>query len=419
MRLQHGGPMSARTIRTKVAIVGAGPAGLTLAYLLHQHGIDATVIESRPRSYVEARVRAGVLEHGVTELYKAIGVGDRMQREGLVHHGIELRFNGRSHRIDFDGLTGGKAVTVYGQQEMVKDLIDALLRMGIPLEFESEAHAIQGLHGDLASVRYRDKDGVECELEADFVIGCDGFHGIGRRAIPADVLRVYDHVYPFSWLGVLAVSPPVSEELIYTNHDRGFALVSMRSPTVTRLYLQCGVDEDLSQWPDERFWNELRLRLDSDAGGPNVVEGEVLQKSVTRMRSFVAEPMRYGRLFLAGDSAHIVPPTGAKGMNLAIGDVRVLAQGFERHYLHGDSYGLDHYSETVLRRVWKCERFSAYMTRMLHRFDDHSPFHRRIQLAELDYVTSSRAAAEALAENYVGLPFDDLPLTPRTAAGVA
>jgi p-hydroxybenzoate 3-monooxygenase len=338
-----------------------------------------------------------------------------MRREGLVHHGIDLRFNGQSHRIDLTALTGGKAVTVYGQQEMVKDLIAALLDARVPIAFEAEAHAVDGLHDDRATVRYRDGAGVEHVLEADYVIAADGFHGIGRKTIPADVLRVYDHVYPFSWLGVLAESPPVSEELIYANHDRGFALVSMRSPTITRLYVQCAVDENLDAWSDDRFWTELRARLDSDAGGPNVVAGKILQKGVTPMRSFVAEPMRYGRMFLAGDSAHIVPPTGAKGMNLAIGDVRALAQGLERYYKRGDSYGLDHYSATVLRRIWKCERFSAYMTRMLHRFSDHSPFDQRIQLAELDYVTSSRAASEALAENYVGLPFDDLPIAPKVA----
>jgi p-hydroxybenzoate 3-monooxygenase len=410
--------MTARSTRTQVAIVGAGPAGLTLAYLLHQQGIDACIIESRSRDYVEARVRAGVLEHGVTELYSEIGIGTRMRREGLVHHGIELRFQGQSHRIDFATLTG-KHVTVYGQQEMVKDLIAALLAFSVPIAFETEAYAITGLEDDRAIVHYRDPDGAERVMEADYVVAADGFHGIGRKTIPGDVLQMHDHVYPFSWLGVLAESPPVSEELIYTNHDRGFALVSMRSPTITRLYLQCAVDEDLDAWSADRFWTELRARLDSDAGGPNVVEGKILQKGITPMRSFVAEPMRYGRMFLSGDAAHIVPPTGAKGMNLAIGDVRALAQGFERFYKKGDSSGLDRYSETVLRRIWKCERFSAYMTRMLHRFSDHSPFDRRIQLAELDYVTSSRAAAEALAENYVGLPFDDLPLAQKIPAGVA
>jgi p-hydroxybenzoate 3-monooxygenase len=397
--------MSPSTVRTTIAIVGAGPAGLTLAYLLHQIGIDSTIIESRSREYVEARVRAGVLESASTELLTAMGVGERMQREGLLHHGCDLRFNGHSHRIDFNELTG-KGVTVYGQQEVVKDLIGALLGAGVPMLFETEAYAITGLDDERARVHYRTNAGEEVVLEADFVVGCDGFHGISRKTIPDDILRVYDHVYPFSWLGVLAISPPVSEELIYVNHERGFALVSMRSPTVTRLYLQCEVDEDIAQWPAERFWNELRLRLDSDNGGPNVVSGEILQMGVTPMRSFVAEPMRYKKLFLTGDSAHIVPPTGAKGMNLALADVRILSRGLQDYYAHGDSSGLDAYSATCLRRIWKTERFSAWMTKMLHRFPDHNEFERRVQIAELDYVTSSRAASTTLAENYVGLPFE-------------
>ena len=398
-------------LRTQVAIVGAGPAGLTLALLLHRIGIAAIVLESRSRSYVESRVRAGVLEHGTVELLCEMGAGDRLRREALTQRGIALRFNHESRRIDFEDLTAGKTVTVYGQQEVVKDLIAALCVAGVPILFETPALALGDLEGEHAGLRYRDAAGAEGTIVADYVAGCDGFHGMCRDALPAGASAVYEHVYPFSWLGILAQSPPVSEELIYTNHERGFALVSMRSPTVTRLYLQCPANEELAEWPDDRFWAELRLRLGSDRGGPDVVAGPVSQKGITPMRSFVTEPMRYGRLFLAGDAAHIVPPTGAKGMNLAIADVRVLARAFEAHYFRHDSSGLDDYSETCLRRVWNTQRFSAWMTRMLHRFDDRDPFEHRLQLAELRYVTTSRAAAQTLAENYVGLPFaraDDL-----------
>jgi p-hydroxybenzoate 3-monooxygenase len=287
----------------------------------------------------------------------------------------------------------------------VKDLIAAVSAAGVPIEFESTAVALGPLDGERVTVRYRDTSGAEHSLDADYVGGCDGFHGICRSVIPPEALTVYEHAYPFSWLGILAQSPPVSEELIYTNHERGFALVSMRSPTISRLYLQCAANEDLAEWPDDRFWTELRLRLGSDAGGPDVIAGPVLQKGITPMRSFVTEPMRYGRLFLAGDAAHIVPPTGAKGMNLAIADVRFLARAFEAHYARNDSSALDRYSETCLRRVWNTQRFSSWMTRLLHRFDDHDSFERRVQLAELNYVTTSRHAAQTLAENYVGLPF--------------
>jgi p-hydroxybenzoate 3-monooxygenase len=397
--------VSPSTLRTQVAIVGGGPAGLTLAHLLHQSKIDAIVLESRPRAYVESRVRAGVLEQGTVDLLCSMGVGERLRRQGLTHSGVALRFDDESHRIDFADLTGGKSVTVYGQQEVVKDLIAALTSLAVPVMFEAEALALGGLDGERVTLRYRDAAGTEHTVESDYVAGCDGFHGICRNAIPAAALTIYEHGYPFGWLGILAQSPPVSEELIYTNHERGFALVSMRSPTITRLYLQCGVDEDISAWPDDRFWTELRLRLGSDRGGPDVVEGPVTQKGITPMRGFVAEPMRFGRLFLAGDAAHIVPPTGAKGMNLAIADVRVLGRAFEEHYFRHDSSALERYSETCLRRVWNTQRFSSWMTRMLHRFDEHDPFEHRLQLAELHYVTSSRHAAQTLAENYVGLPF--------------
>jgi p-hydroxybenzoate 3-monooxygenase len=392
-------------VRTQVAIVGAGPAGLMLAHLLHRSGIESIIIETRSRDYVERRVRAGVLEHGTANLLEETGVGARMRREGLVHRGIELQFNDRSRRIDFEELTHGKTVTVYGQQEVVKDLIAARLATGEPIVFEHEVLAIDAGGDGHATVTYRQDGGAEQTIAADFIAGCDGFHGACRAAIPSDRIALYDHMFPFAWLGILAESPPVSEELIYANHERGFALVSMRSRMVSRLYLQCRVDEDLAGWPDERIWSELRERLGSDRGGPAVTAGPVLQKGITPMRSFVCDPMRYGRLFLAGDSAHIVPPTGAKGMNLAIADVRVLARALDAFYATGSAELLDGYSETCLRRIWKTQRFSSYMTGMLHRFDDHGPFERRVQLAELDYVTSSRAAAESLAESYVGLPF--------------
>jgi p-hydroxybenzoate 3-monooxygenase len=394
-----------QTERTQVGIVGAGPAGLVLSHLLDLAGIESRVLEARTREYVEKRVRAGVLEYGTAQLLDDIGVGARMRREGLVHRGIELRFNDRSHRIDFEDLTGGKTVTVYGQQEVVKDLIAARLAAGGALAFETEVTGLDDVEGALPTIDYRDAAGARHRLACDFVAGCDGFHGLSRAALTGGGAVAYERVFPFSWLGVLAESPPVSEELIYTNHERGFALVSMRSPAITRLYLQCSNDENIDEWPDERFWEELRARLGSDAGGPAVVAGTVLQKGVTAMRSFVIEPMRLGRLFLAGDSAHIVPPTGAKGMNLAIADVRVLARALERYYASGDQTLLDEYSATCLRRVWKTQRFSAWMTSMLHRFEEHGPFDRRVQLAELDYVTGSRAAAQSLAENYVGLPF--------------
>ena len=393
-------------VRTQVAIVGAGPAGLMLAHLLNRSGIESIIVESRSRAYVEGRVRAGVLEHETAALLEATGVGERMRREGLVHRGIELRFGAHSKRIDFEELTGGKTVTVYGQQEVVKDLIAARLAAGGAILFEREVVGIDVDRDDRAALRCRDAGGPEQTIVADFIAGCDGFHGPCRAAIPRDVLSFYDHVFPFAWLGILAQSPPVSHELIYANHERGFALVSMRSLTVSRLYLQCRTDEDLALWPDERIWTELRARLESDGDGPAVTAGEVLQKGITPMRSFVCDPMRYGRLFLAGDSAHIVPPTGAKGMNLAIADVRVLSRALATYYEHGKSDLLDAYSATCLRRVWKTQRFSTYMTGMLHRFGEHGPFERQVQLAELDYVTSSRSAAKSLAESYVGLPFE-------------
>ena len=394
----------ARSERTQVAIVGAGPAGLMLARLLHLAGIEPVVLEAQSRDYVEQRVRAGVLENGTVELLAEIGVGERMRREGLVHSGIELRFAGRSHRIDFEDLTG-KTITVYGQQEVVKDLIAANLASGIRIEFEAAVEALEDLEGTRPAVRYRTKDGGQRTLAADFVAGCDGFHGVSRAAVPPGAFTMFERAYPFAWFGILAESKPVSEELIYANHERGFALVSMRSPTITRLYVQCPATDDVADWSDDRFWTELRARMESGAGGPEVERGPVLQKSIAVLRSVVVEPMRHGRLFLAGDAAHIVPPTGAKGMNLAIADVRVLARALTAYYDNGATNLLDAYSETCLQRVWKAQRFSTWMTSVLHRFDDHGPFGRKLQLAELAYVAGSRAAAQSLAENYVGLPF--------------
>ena len=390
--------------RTQVGIVGAGPAGLVLSHLLYLQGIDSVVIENRSRQYVEERVRAGVLEHGTVDLLNQMGVGDRMKTEGLIHYGIELRFAGRSHRIDFQELTGGQSITIYAQHEVVKDLTSARLATGGKVFFEVENVSVHDFNTALPRIRYR-KNGADYELRCDFIAGCDGFHGICRPSIPAGVLTEYDRIYPFGWLGILAEAPPSTEELIYAYHDRGFALHSMRTPQIGRLYVQCDPDENIDDWSDERIWSELQTRLASD--GWKLTQGPILQKGVTGMRSFVVEPMQYGRLFLAGDSAHIVPPTGAKGLNLAVADVRVLARALDRFYKTGSQSLLDRYSETCLRRVWKVQRFSWWMTSILHRFPRANPFDRRRQLAELDYVTSSTAAARTLAENYVGLPMDN------------
>ncbi len=392
-------------MRTQVAIIGAGPAGLMLAHLLHLQGIESVVLEAQSREHVEQRVRAGVLEQGTVDLLNQSELGERMRREGLLHNGIELGFAGRRHRVDMKRLTG-RAVTVYGQHEVVKDLIEARLDAGGEIVFEAANVSIYGVDGDAPLVRYI-KDGVAHELHCDYIAGCDGFHGICRGSIPPGVLTVYERIYPFGWLGILADAAPSQGELVYMNHERGFALFSMRSPSVTRLYLQCDPAEDLANWPDDRIWEELLLRFQcADGWLPNV--GRITQKSVAAMRSFVVEPMRYGRLFLAGDSAHIVPPTGAKGMNLAIADVRVLADALARFYRSGETAALEEYSDVCLRRVWKVQRFSWWMTSMLHRFPDANPFDRRRQIAEIDYVTSSEAAAKSLAENYVGLPMEPL-----------
>jgi p-hydroxybenzoate 3-monooxygenase len=389
-------------MRTQVGIVGAGPAGLILSHLLQRQVIDSIIIEKYSRQHVEERVRAGVLEQGTVEILADLGLAERLQREGLVHYGIELSFLGRRHRIDFKELTG-RGITVYGQNEVVKDLTNARLATGGEIVFEAEDVSVADLDSRAPRIHYR-KAGEDVEVICDFIAGCDGFHGISRSSIPAGVLTAHEREYPFGWLGILAEAAPSSRELIYSNHERGFALLSMRSPKISRLYLQCEPEEDLEQWTDERIWEELETRLGIE--GWKLTRGAVLQKGVTGMRSFVVEPMQYGRLFLAGDAAHIVPPTGAKGLNLAAADVRVLAHALTQHYKSGSMALLARYSQIALRRVWKAQRFSWWMTSMLHRFHSENSFDRRRQLAELDYVTSSRAAAQSLAENYVGLPFD-------------
>jgi p-hydroxybenzoate 3-monooxygenase len=391
-------------MRTQVAIVGAGPAGLMLSHLLHLEGIESIVLESHSRKHIEDRVRAGVLEQGTVDLLIETGVGERLKRAGLRHCGIELSFNGCRHRIDFAGLTGGRAVTIYAQHEVIKDLVKARLEAGGSILFEVTEVGIRGFDSSSPAVSFR-HHAAPCEIRCDFIAGCDGFHGVSRPSIPGGALAVYDRVYPFAWLGILAQAHPASRELVYTNHERGFALFSMRSPEITRLYLQCEPDEDLDQWPDQRIWDELHVRL-TTRDGWTPTQGPVLQKSIAGMRSFVVEPMQYGRLFLAGDAAHIVPPTGAKGLNLAVADVRVLARGLAEFYASGRTGLLDRYSEICLRRVWKVQRFSWWMTSMLHRFAGDSAFDQRRQIAELDYVTSSHAAMTSLAENYVGLPME-------------
>jgi p-hydroxybenzoate 3-monooxygenase len=386
-----------RGSETQVGIVGAGPAGLLLAHLLGLHGIDSVVLESRSREYLERRVRAGVLEQGTVDLLIEVGLGERMQREGLVHHGIELRFGGAGRRIDFADLAEGRGITVYGQQEVVKDLLNARERAETLPLFEVADVTLAALDGDRPAIRFT-HDGDAHELRCDFVAGCDGSHGVSRHAIPAGAVAAYEREYPFGWLGILAEVAPSTEELIYARHERGFALHSMRSPTLSRYYLQCEPDADPADWPDERVWDELSTRLSLD-----LAAGPIVEKGVTPMRSFVVEPMQFGRLYLAGDAAHIVPPTGAKGLNLAVADVRVLAAALQRHYADGDDSALERYSETCLKRVWRAEHFSWWMTSMLHRFPGGSEgFEEKLQLSQLEYVTSSRVAGASLAENYVG-----------------
>ena len=387
-------------MRTQVGIVGGGPAGLLLSHLLHLEGIESIVIERRSREGLETTVRAGVLEHGTAELLKGVGVGERMLREGSVHHGIELRFGGRGHRIDFGDLTEGLSITIYGQQEVVKDLIRARLEADGKVLFEARAESVGDLDTDSPKIRFL-QDGQQEEISCDYVAGCDGSLGVCRTGIPENLRTQYTRTYPFGWFGILVQGPPSTDELIYTLHDRGFALVSTRSPEVQRLYFQCDPQDDVEVWPDERIWDELSTRLATHDGW-ELAGGQIFQKDIVQMRSFVCEPMQHGRLFLAGDAAHIVPPTGAKGMNLAVADIRVLAHALTEFYGSGNKELLDAYSEICLRRVWRAQRFSWWMTSMLHRFDRSDPFQLKVQQAELDYVTTSRAAATTIAENYVG-----------------
>ncbi|MFJ9104964.1 4-hydroxybenzoate 3-monooxygenase [Streptomyces sp. NPDC102405] len=391
-------------MRTTVGIIGAGPAGLLLARLLHNAGIDSVVLESRDRAYVEHRQRAGILEQGTVDVLRAAGAGERMDREGLPHDGIELRYDRKRHRVDFPALTDGRSVMVYAQTEVCKDLIALQLKDGGPLLFEAEALAVEGADTDTPRVRFR-HEGREDVLECEYVVGCDGFWGVARKAIPAELTKVFERAYPFAWLGILADVPPSHDELVYARHDRGFALLSMRSPSVSRLYLQVPEGTDAGSWDDDAIWDELERRFETDDDW-TLERGPITQKSVTPMRSYVHEPMRHGRLFLAGDAAHIVPPTGAKGLNLAVGDVVTFARALTHRKETGSAERLDAYSETCLRRVWQAERFSYDMTSLLHRAPGATPFEDRMQLARLERIAGSRAAETDLAEGYTGFPFE-------------
>jgi p-hydroxybenzoate 3-monooxygenase len=393
-------------VKTQVAIVGAGPAGLVLSHLLHHEGIDSLVLEDRSREYLERRVRAGVLEQSTCDLLSEIGVGDRLRREGLVHHGILIGFDRQRHRIALSDLTQGRSITIYGQQEIVKDLIAARLSAGGVIEFGVEDVRLRDVDSPKPSVRYR-KDGQGHDVACDFIAGCDGAHGVTRSFIPQGILTLYERDFPFAWLGILAAVAPSTEEVLYTRHERGFALHSLRSPTISRLYLQVERGADLAQWSDDRIWSELRLRLSTDDRW-TLQDGPVLEKSVAVHRSVVVEPLQYGRLFLAGDAAHIVPPTGAKGLNLAVADVRVLAGAITRFYRTGDAALLEQYSARCLRRIWRVQAFSSFMTLLLHRLPDADAFQERLLRADLDWICRSEAAARSLAQNYVGLPFDEL-----------
>jgi p-hydroxybenzoate 3-monooxygenase len=389
-------------LRTKVAIIGAGPAGLLLGQLLHGYGIDNVILERHTGEYVLGRIRAGLLEEGTVSLLDEVGAGSRAHAEGLVHDGIELAFGGKRHRIDMKGATG-KTVMIYGQTEVTLDLMNVRKAAGLVSVYEADKVTPHDFDTDHPHLSYV-KDGITHEIECDFIAGCDGFHGISRASVGPDAIQTYERVYPFGWLGILSETPPVSHELIYSNHARGFALCTMRSTRRSRYYLQCPLDDRIELWPDERFWDELKRRLDQKAAD-SLVTGPSIEKSIAPLRSFVAEPMRFGRMFLAGDAAHIVPPTGAKGLNLAASDAHYLAGAFREYYDEKSSAGIDHYSQTALARVWKAVRFSWWMTSMLHQFPDTGEFGARIQLAELDYVTHSKAAMTSLSENYVGLPF--------------
>ena len=389
-------------MRTKVAIIGAGPAGLLLGQLLHTHGIDNVILERKDRDYVLARIRAGVLEQGTVNLLDEVGVAARLHREGLIHDGIEVAFGGARHRIDMKAATG-KTVTIYGQTEVTRDLMDARKAAGLTTVYQATDVKPHDFDSDHPRVTYL-KDGTSHEIACDFIAGCDGFHGVSRAGVKPSAIQTYERIYPFGWLGILSETPPVSHELIYTNHARGFTLCTMRSMHRSRYYLQCPLDDDIDQWPDDRFWDELKRRLDPKAVD-NLVTGPSIEKSIAPLRSFVAEPMRFGRMFLAGDAAHIVPPTGAKGLNLAASDVHYLSGALREYYDEKSSAGIDGYSAKALCRVWKAVRFSWWMTSMLHKFPDQGEFGARIQLAELDYLVSSKAATTSLSENYVGLPY--------------
>ncbi|MBS0545846.1 MAG: 4-hydroxybenzoate 3-monooxygenase [Proteobacteria bacterium] len=392
--------------RTQVCIIGAGPAGLLLSHLLHRQGIASIIVEAQTREAIEGTIKAGVLEHPTVELLKQVGVGARMMRDGFEHHGIELAFGGKRHRIDLHELTGGKSIMVYPQHEVIKDLVAAVLANGTTIEFGVSDVSLHDIETTRPSIRYA-KGGEPHEIQCDFIAGCDGFHGPSRQAIPAAIRQEHLKVYPCGWFGILCEAPPSSDELIYAQSDRGFVLVSTRTPKIQRMYFQCDPADNVNNWSEDRIWAEFRARLANNEGWA-LKEGRIFQKGIIAMRSFICETMQHGRLFLAGDSAHIVPPTGAKGLNLAAGDVVVLTRAIRDFYRNGSQAGLDGYSTTALKRVWRGEHFSWFMTTMLHDFEGEDTITRRFRRAQLDYVVSSRAAATSLAENYVGLPFESL-----------
>ena len=392
-----------KTKKTNVCIIGSGPSGLLLSQLLHNEGISSIIVDRQSRERIEARVRAGVLEWGSVQALEEAGIGDRMHREGLPHDGFKIAFDGDVHRIDLMGLTG-KQVMVYGQTEVTIDLIAKRLEQGCEIVFSAEDVQPTDITSDRPQVHYT-KDGEKFAIECDYIAGCDGFHGVSRQSIPADVARTYERVYPFGWLGILVEKPPLSHELIYANHQRGFALCSMRSETRSRYYVQCPLSDTVEDWSDDRFWEELIVRIGPEASA-GLQTGDSFEKSIAPLRSFVGEPMRYGNLFLAGDASHIVPPTGAKGLNLAVSDVRILSRALIEHYQRNNDAYLETYSATCLNRVWKAERFSWFMSTMLHQFPDFSPFEKRMQRAEFDHIAGSETASRSLAENYIGLPLE-------------